>query len=93
MKPEKKEFSVFAYPKRVGNINTVTDKEFSYQDVQYDGEGWADVARYLPVECDLVILKLKDKKPIAGWVSGNKWYGLRLKDKDRVLFWKRKNNE
>lgn len=66
---------------------------FTYRDVQYDIDGWADCARYLPEDFDLVFMRLKREKTIPGWISGRSWSGLRLKNDDVVLFWKRKDEE
>ena len=62
---------------------------YTYRDVEYDIDGWADSKRFLPEDFDLVFMRLKREKTITGWVNGNTWDGLRLKDDDEVLFWKR----
>lgn len=65
-------------------------RKFSYTDVEYDCDDWADAAKYLPADYDLVHLKT-EKKTISGWRSGNVWAGLRLKGDEKFLYWKRQS--
>jgi len=74
-------------PKKVGKDYPVV---FSYRDVKTDDDGWVDAAKYLPADFDLVYMKVEGKKTLSGWMSGNNWEGLRLKEGDKVLYWKRK---
>jgi hypothetical protein len=89
--------------KKVGNIKEyyqVLNKKtgrfsrkpiyFTYKDIEYDIDGWADCKRFLPEDFDLVLMRLKREKTINGWISGLAWNGLRLKPDDEVLFWKRR---
>lgn len=66
---------------------------YTYRDVQYDIDGWADSNKYLPDDFDLVYMKIEGKKTMPGWASGNSWAGLKYKDGDKVLYWKRKPEE
>lgn len=56
-------------------------------------EEWIDAQKYKPEPFELVILKTKDKVA-HGWYKGdffgkgNEWFGLRLKEKPKVLYWK-----
>lgn len=68
-------------------------RAFTYKDVVYDIDGWADSARFLPCDFDLVILKVEGKKSISGWSTGASWDGLNLAIGDKVLYWKRKPDE
>ena len=63
---------------------------YSYGDVEYDIDGWADVTRFLPNDFDLVFLRLKRERTIPGWINGQSFEGRKLKPDDVVLFWKRK---
>lgn len=80
-------------------INQISGREkrtpiyYSYKDVEYDIDGWADCARFLPDDYDFVFMRLLRNKTIAGWISGYTWTGLRLKQDDVVVFWKRKEEE
>lgn len=66
---------------------------YTYKDVFYDIDGWADVSKFLPDDYDLVYMKIDGKKTIPGWICGSSWQGLRLKAEDKVLYWKRKPEE
>lgn len=66
---------------------------YTYRHVEYDLDGWADCARFLPEDFDLVFMRLKRDRIIPGWIAGKTWAGLRLKKEDVVLFWKRKEEE
>ena len=63
---------------------------YSYKDVHYDLEGWAEASKYLPEDYDLVYLKTENKKVIPGWSIGKSWDGLRLKPEHKISHWKRK---
>ena len=84
---------------KTGSIDEKTGKRrkspvfYSYQDVEYDIDGWADASRFLPEDFDLVYMRLKRDKSIPGWFNGSSWTGLRLKSDDKVVFWKRKLEE
>ncbi len=71
-------------------VQVVKVRSFSYRDVEYDEDGWVDATKYIPEECDLVILRMDDDRSLPGWWTGNGWDGLRIKRKDKVLYWKRK---
>lgn len=62
---------------------------FSYRDVVYDDDDWADASRFLPADYDMMSLKLDTGRKIPGWIQGNQWEALRLKPGNQVLFWKR----
>lgn len=65
------------------------DNNFFYTDVEYDADGWVDAKRFMPADFDLCLLKIEDKSSIPGWASGFNWDGLRVKKKDKVLYWKK----
>lgn len=66
---------------------------YSYKDVNYDINGWADSTKFLPEDFDLVLMKIDGKKTIYGWAIGNSWSGLKYKKGEKVLYWKRKPEE
>jgi hypothetical protein len=75
-------------------IQVLKDRSFTYKDIIYDDDGWADARKYLPADFDLVHLRLKDGTPnLTGWHTGKEWEGLRIKEQDEVTFWKRKLDE
>lgn len=91
---------------KVGNVKEYIEKEdkksgkmkrlevlYSYKDVHYDNDGWADCREALPEDYDLVYMKVDRKNHIPGWNAGASWYGLRLKSGDSVTHWKRKPEE
>jgi hypothetical protein len=66
---------------------------YSYKDVHYDIDGWADSNLFLPDDYDLVYMKIEGKKIMPGWISATSWNGLRLKPEGKVVYWKRKLEE
>ncbi len=65
-------------------------RKAGYKDVFFNYEGWANPNKYLPMEFDLVFVKLRDNPNTYAWINGKNWEGLRLKDDDIVIGWKRK---
>lgn len=79
---------------RVGRDKIQTETKIRkaiYNDCSYDADGWADASKFLPLEYDLVLMKIKDKKTQIGWVSFNQWDGLKFGKTDEVLYWKKKD--
>lgn len=75
-------------------IKEKESKIYSYHDVKYDDDGWADASKYLPLDFDLVYLKAVDRKEvIRGWHCHNVWDGYKLKDKEKILYWKKDKDE
>jgi hypothetical protein len=62
---------------------------YTYNDVEYDSDKWADSSLFLPEDFDLVLLDIEGKKPISGWYNASQWTGLRLRKGDKVKRWKR----
>jgi hypothetical protein len=82
--------------KKVGKDLVNTGKrfrKFSYNDVHFDEDGWADAAQFLPGDYDLAYLKLQGKPSVCGWSIGINWDGAKLEDGDKVLYWKRKPDQ
>ncbi len=65
-------------------------RKLSYKDIVTEPEQWIDAHKCLPADYDLVDIKVKGKGIISGWSVGRKWEGLRLKNSDEVLEWKKK---
>lgn len=65
---------------------------FLYRDVISLDE-WVDASKYHPGDYDLVLLKLENGITRVGWHSGFKWDGLKLEESDKILYWKRKQDD
>lgn len=76
--------------KRVGRSVTEDNRYplHTYKSVIYDKDGWADASFYLPVEYDLVELKIDGKKDSKGWSTGSGWDGFTVNPDDKVLSWR-----
>lgn len=64
---------------------------YTYRDVKYNAEKWANSAEYLPAEYDICILQLKDNIFKKGWHNGIGWDGLHVKHTDVIESWKKSN--
>lgn len=72
----------------VGKTKKNATHKYGYKDVQYDVDGWADTSKYIPAPYDLCVLKT-DNKTMTGWHTGQIWDGLNIKEKHKILYWKR----
>ena len=82
--------------KKVGKSKvSVGDKlrNFAYRDIDFDKDGWVDASKYMPIDYDLVFLKIEGKRSVSGWSSGNGWDGLKFNEASKVTHWKRKFEE
>ena len=61
---------------------------YKYTDAKFDIDGWSDPKKWLPYPYDLCWLKMPDRTR-TGWWTGRNWEGMRIKDKDVVLYWKK----
>lgn len=77
---------------KVGSKIILSKKKFkrvSYKAVEFDADGWADASLALPIDGDLMFLKVKGIEKGCGWIWGKRWEGIRLKAGDVVSHWKR----
>lgn len=74
----------------VNNEKTGKPRKFSYKDVEFDENKWADAKKFFPADFELMFLKTKSKTYI-GWVNGLEWDGLNVPNNIEVLYWKRKD--
>lgn len=75
---------------QVINEKTGKNRKFAYSDVVYDKNGWADAKKFLPLDFDLLFLKIKGKQKIfSGWHNDKHWEGSKINRKDDILFWKK----
>ena len=74
-----------------GPCGTESLRICKYSDVPFcRATGYTQDLKYLPIDFDLVMLKVKGKqKPVAGWWDGEKWCGLRFKPEYEVTAWRR----
>ncbi len=80
-------------PEKVGQKKGESKSLFCYKHIIYDIDGWVDAKKYLPLDFDLVYIRVKGRKDQMGWHSTNMWDGLDLKKTDEVLFWKKRFDE
>lgn len=73
----------------VSYLDEKKNERYSYKNVFFDEDGWADAKKYVPEDFDLVSVKIKNKKICSAWVNGKTWDGLKIKREDEVLAWKR----
>jgi len=62
----------------------------NYHIVNYGKDGFADANVYLPYPCDLLEMKTNTNKIRIGWWTGQEFYGIRLKENEKVIAWKKK---
>lgn len=65
---------------------------YKYTDALMDIDGWIDPSLWLPLPFDMCWLKT-DIKTKTGWWTGKIWEGLRLKPVEKVLYWKKCNED
>ena len=69
---------------------TALESRCKYSDVPTDPFGWVSDLRYLPINFDMMQLRVYEKQRIfPGWWDGKRWAGLRFKDGFTVKQWKR----
>lgn len=74
---------------RIRHAETGLESICKYSDIPTDPKGWVNDLKYLPINFDMMQLRVKEKPRIfPGWWDGKRWSGLRLKDYT-VIQWKR----
>lgn len=73
--------------------NSKISIHYTYSDIKFKDDGWADVTEYLPLNFDLCDVKLDCGRIFSAWVFENKWEGLKLKPQHKVLFWRKHKGE
>lgn len=66
---------------------------FRYVFSKFNSKGWADARSSLPIPFDLVTVLTDNDKEIPAWWNKFSWEGLRLKNNDVVVKWKRRRYE
>jgi hypothetical protein len=67
---------------------TVNMTKLKYTSLPGGTFAWQDPQSYKPLPFDLVQIDTGEKE-VRGWWTGNRWMGLRLREKDKVVSWKR----
>lgn len=62
---------------------------YSYRDVAFEN-GWADTKKFLPQDFDMVYGETTDGSVKSCWSNGSSWDGLRIKNGDQIVRWRRK---
>lgn len=75
---------------KVGDKREIDGKNstIKYTDLPGGLKGWHEPNGALPLDYDLVSLQT-EKKITSGWWTGKYWTGLRLKENDKVIKWKK----
>lgn len=77
-------------------VNLETGKQFTckYSDVPADADQWVTDLTYLPIEGDMMHLRIEGKsRVVSGWWQGTKWVGLRIGVGDKIIAWRRNMDE
>lgn len=81
---------IIAFKTKITDKNTGKERVCKYSDVPTDREKWVYDLSYYPIPYDLMYLKVKGACRIrSGWWDGKNWKGLRMKDTDEIIAWKR----
>jgi len=65
---------------------------FSYKEITFDDNGWADSNKFIPLAYDLVTMRVErggEKIIYNGWWTGTQWEARKNKNHDKVLEWKK----
>lgn len=63
---------------------------FRYMVTQFNKDGWAEAKSASPIPFDLVTVEVATGQKVAAWWNKFNWEGLRLKNEDIVVRWKRR---
>ena len=63
---------------------------FRYMVTQFNEDGWAEESKGTPIPYDLVTAELTTGEKVAAWWNETNWEGIRLKNDDTILRWKRR---
>lgn len=75
--------------RKVGRIYDDPDRAFSYINIYFDNEKWADASKFLPGDFDLCYCKVKgESRILPGWHTGFSWDGSKIKPSHEILYWK-----
>lgn len=67
----------------------VDNVKIKYTTLEEIYKNWIPIALYLPHPFDIVELKLTPEKIITGWYTGRGFDGYKMKNTDKVIYWRR----
>lgn len=67
-----------------------TERKVAYKDVYANVNEWVNAKKYLPIDFDLVTIKLSNGDLTYGWTLGEKWQGVLITKGKQVIAWKKK---
>lgn len=70
--------------------SNINGKVFEYFRCECLENGWIDSSKYLPKDFDLLDLQTENGKIKMGWRSGNIWDGMKIKENEKILFWRKR---
>lgn len=75
---------------KIKDAITGKKRAYKYSDIPTDINKWVYDLEYMPIPYDLMFLRLKENPKVkSGWWDGAIWQGLRLKDDETIIAWKR----
>lgn len=78
---------------KVKDLKTGNLRVCKYSDIPTDINGWVLNLKYMPIPFDMMYVRLKNKpKVISAWWNGQNWEGLRMREGDEVINWKRNHD-
>lgn len=67
-----------------------TEKKVAYKDVYKNVNEWVNASKYIPIDYDLVMVRLSNGDLTYGWAQGSTWQGVLITPETRVIAWKKK---
>lgn len=66
----------------------------TYDDVEYDQNGFADCTKYRPIEFDICVIKINNGKTFIGWWDGFQYYSGKLRNMTyKVTHWRKLDHD
>lgn len=73
---------------QVGSHKSGYNRPYTYTEVKFNKDGWADAKSFLPIPYDLMLLMDEEGKTFNGWYTSYSWDGIRYKGQ-KIKCWKR----
>lgn len=68
----------------------VQGRKVAYKDAYSSVNEWVSAKKFLPVDYELVMIRISTGDLTYGWTIGEKWQGVLLTPKINVIAWKKK---